>query len=106
MQAIERFGGHVAQYLGDGVMAYFGYPEAHDNDAERAARAGLAILDAISRINEHATRPKLSARIGIDSGAVVVGAGAGGGADGFGDTPNNAAPGPAAASPRSGILNA
>ena len=38
-QAIERFGGHVAQYLGDGVMAYFGYPEAHDNDAERGARA-------------------------------------------------------------------
>ena len=46
-QAIERFGGHVAQYLGDGVMAYFGWPEAHDNDAERAARAGLAILEAI-----------------------------------------------------------
>src|SRR6202140_1253048 len=52
-QAIERFGGHVAQYLGDGVMAFFGYPEAHDNDAERAARAGLAILDAISKLNEH-----------------------------------------------------
>ena len=71
-QAIERFGGHVAQYLGDGVMAYFGYPEAHDNDAERAARAGLAILDAISKLNEHPARPKLSARVGIDSGAVVV----------------------------------
>src|SRR6266851_8674090 len=40
-QAIERFGGQVAQYLGDGAMAFFGYPEAHDNDAERAARAGL-----------------------------------------------------------------
>jgi class 3 adenylate cyclase len=53
-QAIERFGGHVAQYLGDGVMAYFGYPEAHDNDAERAARAGLAILDAISKLNQPA----------------------------------------------------
>jgi class 3 adenylate cyclase len=39
-QAIERFGGHVAQYLGDGMMAYFGYPEARDNDAERATRAG------------------------------------------------------------------
>src|SRR5215472_13603953 len=39
--AITRFGGHVAKYLGDGVMAYFGWPEAHDNDAERAARAGL-----------------------------------------------------------------
>jgi hypothetical protein len=59
-QAIERFGGHVAQYLGDGVMACFGYPEAHDNDAERAARAGLAILDAISKLNEHPMHPKLS----------------------------------------------
>jgi class 3 adenylate cyclase len=62
-QAIERFGGCVAQYLGDGVMAYFGYPEAHDNDAERAVRAGLAILDAVSEHNEHPGRPTLSARI-------------------------------------------
>jgi class 3 adenylate cyclase len=51
-KAINRFDGDVAQYLGDGVMAYFGWPEAHDNDAERAARAGLAILDAITRLNE------------------------------------------------------
>ena len=87
-QAIERFGGSVAQYLGDGVMAYFGYPEAHDNDAERGARAGLAILDAVSKLNEHSGRPKLSARIGIDSGSVVVGAGTGKEADVFGDTPN------------------
>src|SRR5712671_6796254 len=70
-EAISRFGGHVAKYLGDGVMAFFGYPEAHDNDAERAARAGLALLDAIATLNEHPTHPKLSARIGIDSGAVV-----------------------------------
>jgi class 3 adenylate cyclase len=81
----------VAQYLGDGVMAYFGWPEAHDNDAERAGRAGLAILDAISRLNEHPAHPKLSARIGIDSGTVVVGAGAGKDVDVFGDTPNIAA---------------
>src|SRR5579864_3593227 len=72
-QAIDRFGGHVAQYLGDGVMAFFGYPEAHDNDAERAARAGLAILDAISKLNEQPGRTKLAARVGIHSGAVVVG---------------------------------
>src|SRR6266478_1279795 len=90
-QAIERFGGHVAQYLGDGVMAYFGWPEAHDNDAERAARASLAILEAITKLNEHPARPKLAARVGIDSGAVVVGAGAGKEADVFGDTPNIAA---------------
>jgi class 3 adenylate cyclase len=105
-QAIERFGGHVAQYLGDGVMAYFGYPEAHDNDAERAARAGLAMLDAISKLNEHPTRPKLSARIGIDSGAVVVGAGAGGDADVFGDTPNIAARVQAAAAPGTVLISA
>ena len=98
-QAIERFGGQVAQYLGDGVMAYFGWPEAHDNDAERAARAGLAILDAISKLNEDHARPKLAARVGIDSGAVVVGAGAGKEADVFGDTPNIAARVQAAAEP-------
>jgi class 3 adenylate cyclase len=51
-EAVTRYGGHVAKYLGDGVMAFFGYPEAHDNDAERAARAGLAILNAISKLNE------------------------------------------------------
>jgi class 3 adenylate cyclase/ribosomal protein L40E len=45
-EAITRFGGYVAKFLGDGVMAFFGYPEAHDNDAERGARAGLAILEA------------------------------------------------------------
>src|SRR5215471_3842468 len=75
-EAVTRFGGHVAKYLGDGVMAYFGWPEAHDNDAERAARAGLALLDAISKLNEHPSRPKLAARVGMDSGIVVVGAGA------------------------------
>jgi class 3 adenylate cyclase/tetratricopeptide (TPR) repeat protein len=90
-EAITRFGGHVAKYLGDGVMAFFGYPEAHDNDAERAARAGLAIIDAIAKLNEQIERPKLSARVGIHSGAVVVGAGAGKDADVFGDAPNIAA---------------
>ena len=90
-EAITRFGGHVAKYLGDGVMAFFGYPEAHDNDAERAARAGLAIIDAIAKLNEQPGRPKLAARVGIHSGTVVVGAGAGKDADVFGDAPNIAA---------------
>jgi class 3 adenylate cyclase len=98
-QAVERFGGYVAQYLGDGVMAYFGWPEAHDNDAERAARAGLAILDAIAKLNEQSERRKLSARVGIDSGAVVVGASAGKEADVFGDAPNIAARVQAVAAP-------
>jgi class 3 adenylate cyclase len=90
-QVIERFGGSVAQYLGDGVMAYFGFPEAQDNDAERAVRAGLAILDAISRLNEQPGRPKLAARVGIDSGVVVVSADNDKEAAVFGDTPNIAA---------------
>ena len=105
-EAITRFGGHVAKYLGDGVMAFFGYPEAHDNDAERAARAGLAILDGIAKLNEQrgtgfslSSAVKLSARVGIDSGAVVVGAGAGKEADVFGDAPNIAARVQAAAQP-------
>jgi class 3 adenylate cyclase len=90
-EAITRFGGYVAKYLGDGVMAFFGYPEAHDNDAERGARASLAILDAIANLDEQPARPKLLARIGIHSGAVVVGTGAGKDADVFGDAPNIAA---------------
>jgi class 3 adenylate cyclase len=98
-EAITRFDGHVAQYLGDGMMAFFGYPQAHDNDAERAARAGLAILDEIAKLNEQPGHAKLSARVGIDSGAVVVGKGAGGEADVFGDTPNIAARIQAAADP-------
>ena len=46
-EAITRFGGEVIRYIGDGIMAFFGYPAAHENDAERAVRAGLAILDAV-----------------------------------------------------------
>src|SRR6516165_6396444 len=90
-EAITRFGGYVAKYLGDGVMAYFGWPEAHDNDGERSARAGLAILDAIAKLNSQPAHAKLAARVGIDSGAVVVGASAGQEADVFGDVPNIAA---------------
>ena len=103
-EAIGGFGGGVAQYLGDGVMAYFGWPEAHDNDAERAARAGLAIQEAITKLNEHPALPKLSARVGIDSGGVVVGAGAGKHADVFGDTPNIAARVQAAAEPGTVVM--
>jgi class 3 adenylate cyclase len=98
-EAITRFDGHVAKYLGDGVMAYFGWPAAHDNDAERAARAGLALLDAIAKLNEQPGHAKLSARVGIDSGAVVVGEGAGSEADVFGDAPNIAARVQATAAP-------
>src|SRR5882672_4447938 len=105
-EAITRFDGYVAKYLGDGVMAYFGWPAAHDNDADRAARAGLAILDAIGKLNEQPGHAKLSSRIGIDSGAVVVGAGAGKDADVFGDTPNIAARVQAAATPGTVLVTA
>jgi class 3 adenylate cyclase/tetratricopeptide (TPR) repeat protein len=98
-EAISRYGGHVAQYLGDGVMAYFGWPEAHENDAERAARAGLAILEAVSKLNQQSASPTISVRVGIDSGKVVVGAGAGKDAEVFGETPNIAARVQTAAAP-------
>jgi class 3 adenylate cyclase/tetratricopeptide (TPR) repeat protein/ribosomal protein L40E len=105
-EEIIRFGGHVAQYLGDGIMAFFGWPEAHDNDAERAARAGLAILEAIATLDELPARPRLSARIGIDSGAVVVDAGGGKEPAIFGDTPNIAARTQAAADPGTLLITA
>jgi class 3 adenylate cyclase/tetratricopeptide (TPR) repeat protein len=105
-EAISRAGGNVAKYLGDGVMAYFGYPEAHENDAERAVRAGLSILDAIAKFNQQSPRQTLSARIGIDSGAVVVGAGAGKEADVFGEAPNNAARLQALAAPGTVLISA
>jgi class 3 adenylate cyclase len=104
--AITRFGGHVANFLGDGVMAYFGWPEAHENDAERAARAGLAILDEVARFNQQSTHPKVSVRVGIDSGSVVVGAGAGKEADVFGEAPNIAARVQNAAAPDTLLLTA
>src|SRR6202049_4434147 len=103
-EAITRFDGHVAKYLGDGVMAYFGWPAAHDNDAERAARAGLAILDAIAKLNEQPGHAKLSARVGVDSGLVVIGQGARGAADVFGDVPNIAARVQATAEPGTGAI--
>jgi class 3 adenylate cyclase len=103
-EAITRFGGHVAKYLGDGVMAFFGYPEAHDDDAERATRAGLAIIDDIAKLNEQPGRTKLSARVGIHSGVVVVGVGAGKDADVFGDAPNIAARIQEAADPGTVVL--
>ena len=89
-KAIDQHGGHVAKKLGDGLMALFGYPRAQENDAERAARAGLAILRALEDLNAaNAGRglPALAARIGLDSGPVVVDSTG----EVFGDAPNLAA---------------
>ena len=64
--------GHVAKYMGDGVLAYFGWPQAHEDDAERAVRAGLALIEAVGRLKARSRRP-LQARVGIATGLVVVG---------------------------------
>jgi len=60
-----------AKYMGDGVLIYFGYPRAHEDDAERAVRAGLGVIDAVGRLEVSSV--KLQARIGIATGLVVVG---------------------------------
>jgi class 3 adenylate cyclase len=85
--AVTEMGGTVAKKLGDGLMALFGYPTAHENDAERAARAALAIQRAIAelnRANAPTARPTLVSRIGIETGPVVVDAAG----EIFGDAPN------------------
>jgi class 3 adenylate cyclase/predicted ATPase len=69
--AVAAFDGFVAKYMGDGVLVYFGYPQAHEDDAERAVRAGLGAIDAVGRLDVKSI--KLQARIGIATGLVVVG---------------------------------
>jgi class 3 adenylate cyclase len=104
--AITRYGGHVAKYLGDGVTAYFGWPEAHENDAERATRASLAVLEEVTKLNQQSAHPKILVRIGIHSGPVVVGAGAGKDTDVFGEAPNIAARVQAAAAADTALITA
>src|SRR5215831_16689654 len=70
-ELVERHGGFVARYMGDGVLAYFGYPQAHEYDAERAVRAGLALVEGVQNL-ETAGGP-LQVRVGIATGLVVVG---------------------------------
>jgi class 3 adenylate cyclase len=93
-ELVERNGGFVAKYIGDGVLAYFGYPQAHEHDAERAVRAGLSLVEAIPKLTTHAGSP-LQVRIGIATGLVVVGDLIGAGAAReqavVGETPNLAA---------------
>jgi class 3 adenylate cyclase/predicted ATPase len=68
---VRSFDGFVAKYMGDGVLVYFGYPRAHEDDAERAVRSGLGLIDAVSRL--YVKSAKLQARVGIATGMVVVG---------------------------------
>ncbi len=69
---ITRVGGHVAKLMGDGVLAYFGWPRAHEDDAERAVRAGLGAVEAVGRMTGPSDE-RLAARVGIATGLVVVG---------------------------------
>src|SRR5271165_5581934 len=106
-ELIERCGGFVAKYMGDGVLAYFGYPQAHEHDAERAVQAGLAIVEAAPKLVTIAGSP-LQVRIGIATGLVVVGDLIGSGEAQergiVGDTPNLAARLQAIAEPDSVVI--
>jgi class 3 adenylate cyclase/tetratricopeptide (TPR) repeat protein len=107
---IGREGGAVAQYLGDGVLAYFGYPRAREEDAECAVRAGLALAGAVARLATPAGPPgSLQARIGIATGLVVIGVPhgvAGAAPSAVGDTPNVAARLQALAAPGGVVVDA
>src|SRR6202171_4928203 len=104
-ETVQRFGGFVAKYMGDGVLIYFGYPEAHEDDAERAVRAGLELVAAVSDLKTHAA---LQTRVGIATGLVVVGDLIGSGASQeqaiVGETPNLAARLQGVAEPNSVVI--
>ena len=91
-ETVQRFGGFVAKYMGDGVLVYFGYPQAHEDDAERAVRSGLELIEAVGGLKSSAP---LQTRVGIATGLVVVGDLIGSGAAQeqpvVGETPNLAA---------------
>src|SRR5215510_6125947 len=75
-EVIQRYDGHIAQLLGDGLLIYFGYPHAHEDDAHRAVRTGLGILDAMGDLNKKLAQEQgitLAFRLGIHTGLVVVG---------------------------------
>src|SRR5207249_8706470 len=75
-KVIARFDGHIAQYLGDGLLVYFGYPLAHEDDAQRAVRAGLGMIEALGQLNTRLGQERgvhLALRLGIHTGLVVVG---------------------------------
>src|SRR5436189_3277441 len=69
-ETVQSFGGFVAKYMGDGVLVYFGYPQAHEDDAERAVRAGLELIQAVGGLKSSTS---LQTRVGIATGLVVVG---------------------------------
>jgi predicted ATPase/class 3 adenylate cyclase len=111
-QVIQRFDGYIAQYLGDGLLVYFGYPQAHEDDAHRAVRTGLGIVQAMDELNTRLTQERglqLAIRVGIHTGLVVVGEIGGGGRQeqlALGETPNLAARLQALAAPDAVVISA
>jgi predicted ATPase/class 3 adenylate cyclase len=107
-EVVKHWDGHVAKYMGDGVLVYFGYPQAHEDDAERAVRAGLAIIEALAKLKTPAGEP-LAARVGIATGLVMVGELIGEGLAQeqtvVGETPNLAARLQAVAAPGSVVIS-
>jgi class 3 adenylate cyclase/predicted ATPase len=111
-KVIARFEGHIAQYLGDGLLVYFGYPLAHEDDAQRAVRAGLGMVEALGQLSTRLARERgvpLAVRLGIHTGLVVVGEVGGGTRQeqlALGETPNLAARLQGIAAPNTLVISA
>src|SRR5262249_60439566 len=111
-KVIARYEGHIAQYLGDGLLVYFGYPQAHEDDAQRAVRAGLGMVEALGQLNTRLEREqgvRLAVRLGIHTGLVVVGDVGGGTRQeqlALGETPNLAARLQGMAAPNTVLISA
>src|SRR5262245_55153971 len=111
-KVIARYEGHIAQYLGDGLLVYFGFPYAHEAGAQRAVRAGLGIVETVGQLNTRLAQERgvsLAVRLGIHTGLVVVGE-IGGGARheqlALGETPNVAARLQGLAAPNTVVISA
>ena len=111
-RVIARFEGHIAQYLGDGLLVYFGYPRAHEDDAQRAVRAGLGMIEALGQLNTRLEQERgvhLAVRLGCHTGLVVVGEVGGGSRQeqlALGETPNVAARLQGLAAPNTLVISA
>jgi class 3 adenylate cyclase/tetratricopeptide (TPR) repeat protein len=111
-KVIARYEGHIAQYLGDGLLVYFGYPQAHEDDAQRAVRAGLGMVEAMGQLNARLAQERavsLEVRLGIHTGLVVVGEMGGGARQeqlALGETPNIAARLQGIAAPNTVVISA
>jgi TOMM system kinase/cyclase fusion protein len=111
-KVLARFDGHIAQYLGDGLLVYFGYPRAHEDDTQRAVRAGLGMIEAVGQLNTRLAQERgvqLAVRLGIHTGLVVVGDVGGGTRQeqlALGETPNLAARLQGIAAPNTLVISA